>query len=814
MTSLLPLQRAMANNLWRDCADWLKRWNAIPPDHRVFWENAQVKDLVLALRDGVILCHLLNILKPKCIDLRDVNKNPQSARFLCLKNLRIFQSACHKEFDLPERDIFEPSALFDGTDFGKVLHTLSELSHCPRVKKLQIVGFPADSRTRQYDAEVYKNLNDIANYSYDPAQPDFEGLRYTFADNGAIYSRDREEEIYEDICYITFKLTEIPAAIHAPQEKRDYALKELLETEKKYVEALNMLKRSFFKPLGSYLRPEDQETIFSSISKLTEIHTDFHQNLCRACEVDSGRKVSDVIIAQAPKFTRYGEYCSNLPRAQERIDEICQKDESVREQVARCQDEVNDGKFKLRDLLALPYQRILKYHLLLKELLKHTPPNHEDYNGLEKAYNAIRDVTDYVNEYTRDREALQVIEDLQSSITDWKQTGNNQLKEYGRLLKDGELKIEPHETKKPKSRLNLQRWASLAHASHNHFTMMDVYIHHFKEPPSLVLGVGEIYSFRDLIMLDEYRVEDHMQRRHPTRDMRWAYSWILATKDHSSAITMNAKTSESKQLWIDAIHRALEKINPHGRDLNEHSFSFASFPEVTYCAACSKLLKGLIYQGYRCSQCNQVAHQACVLSLAGQKDCKDCRVPLVNPEPPDRRRGQVPQHQNPLEQYDWYAGEMDREEAKKILQCLEPGAYLLRQSIRDSKYALSLSASDEVKHMRLYTTNDRENLYFLSQQRYFHSVVELIQWYTEHSLSESFDGLNATLKVPYKLARPVALVHSDYEGRRENELALSVNDRVIIVSKEYDHMGWWTGKIHDRLGYFPKDYVRELTPED
>ena len=46
-------------------------------------------------------------------------------------------------------------------------------------------------------------------YSYDPAHADFDGLRYTFADNGAIYSRDREEEIYEDICYITFKLTEV-----------------------------------------------------------------------------------------------------------------------------------------------------------------------------------------------------------------------------------------------------------------------------------------------------------------------------------------------------------------------------------------------------------------------------------------------------------------------------------------------------------------------------------------------------------------------------------------------------------------------------
>ena len=31
-----------------------------------------------------------------------------------------------------------------------------------------------------------------------------------------------------------------------------------------------------------------------------------------------------------------------------------------------CQVKANDGKFRLRDLLAVPMQRVLKYHLLLK----------------------------------------------------------------------------------------------------------------------------------------------------------------------------------------------------------------------------------------------------------------------------------------------------------------------------------------------------------------------------------------------------------------------------------------------------------------
>lgn len=40
----------------------------------------------------------------------------------------------------------------------------------------------------------------------------------------------------------------------------------------------------------------------------------------------------------------------------------------------RCQQEASNGKFKLRDILVVPMQRILKYHLLLEKLVKETQP--------------------------------------------------------------------------------------------------------------------------------------------------------------------------------------------------------------------------------------------------------------------------------------------------------------------------------------------------------------------------------------------------------------------------------------------------------
>jgi hypothetical protein len=41
--------------------------------------------------------------------------------------------------------------------------------------------------------------------------------------------------------------------------------------------------------------------------------------------------------------------------------------------------------------------------------------------------------------------------------------------------------------------------------------------------------------------------------------------------------------------------------------------------------------------------------------------------------------------------------------------------------------------------MKILITSD-EKLFFLSESRYFKSIVELISWYQQNSLAESFSG--------------------------------------------------------------------------
>ena len=60
--------------------------------------------------------------------------------------------------------------------------------------------------------------------------------------------------------------------------------------------------------------------------------------------------------------------------------------------------------FDLHSLLLKPIQRVLKYPLLLHELIKYTEAYHEDYDELIQALTCMQEVATYINEIKRRRE--------------------------------------------------------------------------------------------------------------------------------------------------------------------------------------------------------------------------------------------------------------------------------------------------------------------------------------------------------------------------------------------------------------------------
>ncbi|KAG0429492.1 hypothetical protein HPB47_023584 [Ixodes persulcatus] len=437
--------------------------------------------------------------------------------------------------------------------------------------------------------------------------------------------RTREEDVYEDLCYVTLRVNEVPTTPAAPLEKRDYCIKELIETEKNYIEALNMITRDFMRPLKDVLTPEENEVIFKHIKELADTHAGFHADLHKACLAPQQQqmRISDCFLRWKDKFIVYGDYCSNLPRAQEQIDELCTKKQLVNQCVLNCQQKANDGKFKLRDLLSVPMQRVLKYHLLLKELMKNTAETHEDYHGLEKALKSMLDLAHYINEVKRDNETLQIIADIQASITDVDLPQNMELKDYGRLLKDGELKIKSHDdNNKIKNR----------------------YIFIFDRMMLMCKSTkGEQYIYKSSLALCDYKLENApVNSRMATR-----YYWFLVHIEKRTAYTMYAKTEEMKKKWIEAIEKAMDNINPSIAKDTDHQFAMHTFKVPTYCSDCNKLLPGIFYQGYRCSVCGTGVHKTCLATV------RSCGAPSLPPRPGSHMGSQssTDEPQTPLRLY-------------------------------------------------------------------------------------------------------------------------------------------------------------------
>lgn len=78
--------------------------------------------------------------------------------------------------------------------------------------------------------------------------------------------------------------------------------------------------------------------------------------------------------------------------------------------------------------------------------------SHEEYKDLKRAREAMIDVANYINEAARDSEHIAVLKKLQENIIDWNLPYAVNLVSYGRLVRDGEVKIKAHSDQRTKNR--------------------------------------------------------------------------------------------------------------------------------------------------------------------------------------------------------------------------------------------------------------------------------------------------------------------------------------------------------------------------
>uniref|UniRef100_A0AAY4BER7 Vav guanine nucleotide exchange factor 1 n=1 Tax=Denticeps clupeoides TaxID=299321 RepID=A0AAY4BER7_9TELE len=775
--------------LWRQCTAWLIQCRVLPENHRVTWDSAQVCELAHALRDGVLLCQLLNNLLPHAVNLREINLRPQMSQFLCLKNIRTFLCTCQERFGMRKSEVFEAFDLFDVRDFGKVVPSSYIVSggRCGR-RMMSIRNFSLSlSDTVEEDDDLYDCVED----------EEVEG-----------------DDIYEDL----MKAEEPPETV-----RRSCCLQEIRQTEDKYTQTLESILQHFMKPLQAFLQPTDIENIFINIEDLAVIHRSLLGEIQTSILHRGAENLYQIFVNYKERLLLYGRYCSQVESSTKHLDKISTLREDVRMKLEECSNRANSGRFSLRDLLMVPMQRVLKYHLLLQELMKHTV-NPDDKENLRVALDAMKDLAQCVNEVKRDNEFMRQITAFQLSIENMTQS----LAHFGRPKIDGEVKIST--SKKSKQ----DRYAFLF------------------DKAMLVCKKksGESFELKELIDLQLYHVRDESGGERDSK--KWTHCFMLLNFNSQSGFDLYFKTREQKKKWLDQFEMALSNMSPENSTANGHDFQMHSFENTTSCKACQMLLRGTFFQGYRCNRCKMPAHKECLgrVPICGRNSGECVSVCLTDTGNPDSRPpsgvfsspgfpkmevcqdyygvppppvafgqplhlsvGDVieltrrvcpcsPQGRNvtvgevgwfpcnkvhlpPCIKSPWFpvcrfAGNMDRSAAKNLLTSRSDGTFLVRQK-DGGEFAISIKFNVELRHIKITSS---EGLYRINEKKAFKGlIVSLLASKTRQG------GRRRT---------PPNKVRYDFSARDRTELSLREGDTVKILSKKASN-GWWKGEVYGRV---------------
>ncbi|RDD39721.1 Rho guanine nucleotide exchange factor 17 [Trichoplax sp. H2] len=201
-------------------------------------------------------------------------------------------------------------------------------------------------------------------------------------------------------------------SISSIEDTRHYILQNLLETEINYVAALRTLKQDYYNTLKDpsnniVINKNLINAIFYQVPEILLCHDFFLDQLARRIETsDNKRRIGDLFLQSFTKVilvNAYSNFIINFSRARKALAVAYSSNEGFQKFLEVCAKEHKE-KLTLQDLMIMPVQRIPRYVLVLKELLKYTPLSHHDYDSLKVALRELRKLADSMNEVKVERE--------------------------------------------------------------------------------------------------------------------------------------------------------------------------------------------------------------------------------------------------------------------------------------------------------------------------------------------------------------------------------------------------------------------------
>ncbi|CAZ83580.1 unnamed protein product [Tuber melanosporum] len=214
-----------------------------------------------------------------------------------------------------------------------------------------------------------------------------------------------------------------------PLDNRARVVQELVDTERKYVQDLETLQ-DYMRTLEAdeVISKDLIHVLFLNLNQLVDFQRRFLIKVETQNDLLPEQQSWGALFVEYETFAVYQPYASNFKNAQ---------DLAIEER-AKLEKKPHPVYDQLNAFLIKPIQRVTKYPLLLRDLIKQTDPLEAEDQNLHQGLEAIENINRKINEAIRKSENAEVVKDLEGRVEDWK---GHKLEHFGELLLHGQFSV-------------------------------------------------------------------------------------------------------------------------------------------------------------------------------------------------------------------------------------------------------------------------------------------------------------------------------------------------------------------------------------
>ncbi|XP_038196220.1 epithelial cell-transforming sequence 2 oncogene-like isoform X2 [Arvicola amphibius] len=209
-------------------------------------------------------------------------------------------------------------------------------------------------------------------------------------------------------------------------EKRTRVVRELVQSERRYVQMLGIVQEVYARPLKAalvsnraILSAANIHIIFSDVLRILNLNREFLDNLRdRLQEWSPAHCVGEIFIKFGRQLNTYTNFFNNYPVVLKTIEKCREMTPAFRAFLKRHDNTIATKMLSLPELLLYPSRRFEEYIHLLYALRLHTSAGHVDRGDLTTAIDQIKKYKGYIDQIKENIKMREQLTHVQTIISD------------------------------------------------------------------------------------------------------------------------------------------------------------------------------------------------------------------------------------------------------------------------------------------------------------------------------------------------------------------------------------------------------------